>query len=105
MLACSHQQQQQDRFFSVEDKRELWKQPYVSDTLLPPPLGSVVNIMVTHQQLPQLTAFLTSHGLEAGVGISDVGKLVEEQMSGIFMRGVKFMDWTDYHDYDTVSDD
>lgn len=67
-----------------------------------PPSGSPVDIMAILPRLPELTASLEHHGLKVQEQISDVGQLVEEQETERILRGSQTMDWTDYHDYDTV---
>ena len=68
------------------------------------PSGSNVDIMATAPQMLRLNTTLNQHSLTANVKVNDVGSLVEEQMTASYMRGSRVMDWTDYHDFNTVSD-
>ena len=61
--------------------------------------------MGTASRLPELIVSLTNHGLGATVQIPDVGKVVESQARERMQRASTKMDWTNYHDYDEVSDD
>ncbi|KAK8397433.1 hypothetical protein O3P69_004877 [Scylla paramamosain] len=79
----------------LQGRHDFWQEPRA--------LGSPVDIMATTRQLPQLAASLEQRGMEVKEHISDVSRVVEEQRTQRYKRSPQAMDWTAYHDSDTIN--
>lgn len=68
---------------------------------LEPSMKRPVDIYVPSQHLESVTLYLQQYGIEYIISISDVGKLIAEQMSTINPKQNE-MNWDDYQRYSTV---